>query len=123
MQELSKRVKRLLREQASIAHERELHRELTKLDRAFDEWRSGTISSAELTYRLHKYDTGPARELWKRYNSGPAEISVAYAIVVGILDRDEVPAELLEATSRQIDWFRSLQEQGELRAPDDWDRE
>jgi hypothetical protein len=123
MQEPSKRVKRLLREQAAKAHERELHRELTKLDGRFAEWRSGTISSEELTYRIHKYDTGPARELWKRYNSGPAEISVAYAIVVGILDRDEVPAELLEAISRQIDWFQAEQERGELRAPDDWDGE
>jgi hypothetical protein len=123
MQEPSKRVKRLLREQAAIAHERELHRELTKLDGTFAEWRSGAISSEELTYRIHKYDTGPARELWKRYNSGPAEISVAYAIVVGILDRDEVPAELLEAMGRQIDWLHSQQERGELRAPDDWDGE
>jgi hypothetical protein len=123
MQEPSKKVKRLLREQAAIAHERELHRELAKLDGTFAEWRNGAISSEELTYRIHKYDTGPARELWKRYNSGPAEISVAYAIVVGILDRDEVPAELLEAISRQIDWFESQQERDELRAPDDWDGE
>jgi hypothetical protein len=123
MQELSKRVKRLLREQAATAHERELHRELTKLDGTFAEWRSGAISSEELTFRIHQYETGPSRELWKRYNSGPAEISVAYAIVVGILDEDEVPAELLEAIGRQLDWFRSLQERDELRAPDDWGRE
>ena len=120
MQEPSKRVKRMLREQAAKAHERELHRELTKLDGTFGEWRSGAISSEELTYRIHKYDTGPARELWKRYNSGPAEISVAYAIVVAILNRDEVPAELLEAIGRQLDWAQSLHERGELRAPDDW---
>jgi len=42
-----KKIKRLLREYMIEAYERELHRELTKLDESFTEWRTGTISSGE----------------------------------------------------------------------------
>jgi hypothetical protein len=54
------------------AYERELHRELTKLDQSFAEWRNGTISSGELSHRIHQYETGPSRELFKHYNRGSA---------------------------------------------------
>jgi hypothetical protein len=40
---------------------------------------------------------------------------VAYAIVVGILDEEEVPEELLKAIGGAIEFFRSLQERDELR--------
>ena len=42
-------------------------------------------------------------------------MSVAYAIVVGILDEGEVPEELVEAIGGTIEFFRSLQERDELR--------
>jgi len=116
MTEYPKRIKRLLRETATAAHERELHRELTKLDQPFTEWRSGALSSAELSHRVHQYETGPSRELFNRYNSGQANLNVAYAIVTGILE-NQVPPELLEALSAPLDFFRSLKERGELREP------
>ena len=96
------------------AYERDLHRELTELDQSFAEWRNGAISSGELSHRIHEYETGPSRELFKQYNYGPHDMSVAYAIVVGILDQDEVPTELFEAISGPIDFYRSLQERNEL---------
>jgi hypothetical protein len=116
MTEYSKRIKRLLREWMTEAYEQELYRELTKLDQSFAEWRNGTISSGELSHRIHQYETGPSRELFKYYNHSPRDMTVAYAIVVGILDK--VPAELLEAISGPIDFYRSLQERGELRERD-----
>lgn len=42
-------------------------------------------------------------------------MSVAYAIVVGILDEDEVPGELLKAINGAIAFCQSLQERDELR--------
>ena len=114
----SKRIKRLLREHLAEAYERELQRELTKLDASFAEWRNGAISSGELSHRIHQYETGPSRELFKQYNDGPHDMSVAYAVVVGILDDEKVPAELLEAISRPILFYRSLQERNELRERD-----
>jgi len=118
MHEYPKHIKRLLREAAAAAHEQELHRELGKLDQSFAEWRSGAISSAELSHRVHQYETGPSRELFDRYNSSQPDLSVVYAIVMGILDESQVPPELLEALSRPLDLFRFMRERGELREPD-----
>ena len=115
MTEYSKRVERLMREWLTEAYERELHRELTKLDESFAEWRNGAISSSELSHRIHEWERGPSRALFKHYNHGPQDMSVAYAIVLGILDEEEVPEELLEAIARPIAFFRSLHERHELR--------
>jgi hypothetical protein len=122
MHSYPKAIKRLLREYLAEAHERELHRELTKLDESFAEWRTGAISSGELDHRIHEYKRGPARELYKRYHHGEADLSVAYAIVTGILPEEEMPAELLEALERQLGFYHSWKERNELREPDDWSR-
>jgi hypothetical protein len=116
----SKRIKQLLREYATEAHERELHRELTKVEDSFSEWRQGRITSAELDHQIHKYKIGPARELYKRYNYGELDLAVAYAIVAGVLAEDELRPELLEAISGPITLYRSWQEEGRLRAADDF---
>lgn len=46
-----KPIKRLLHPYLAEAYERELQRELTKLERSFSEWRSGQIGSGELSER------------------------------------------------------------------------
>jgi hypothetical protein len=122
MKSYSKGIKRLLREYSLEAHERELHRELAKLDTDFAEWRQGIICSGEMDDRIHKYKSGPARELWKRYNYVDADMNVAYALVVGILDEDEVPANLIEAIARPLAFYQGMKERNELRDPDDWGR-
>jgi Ca2+-binding EF-hand superfamily protein len=110
MQRYTKKITALLREYSMEAYERELHRELVNLDRIFDKWRDGKISSGELSYQIHQYETGPRRELYKKYNDLSHEVNVAYAIATGILSRDEVPAGLLEAISSLIDFYQSLNE-------------
>jgi len=117
MTEYPKKTKRLIRQFSMEAHERELHRELTKLDESFAEWRRGEIGSGELSFRMHKWDTGPPRELFKKYNSGYQDMNVAYALVTGILDWDEVPEELVEALSRHIAFYESLKAEDNLRMP------
>jgi hypothetical protein len=119
MAQYPKRIKRLLRDWLTVAYERELHRELTKLDRSFEEWRQGQIGSGELSHRIHQYDTGPSRELYRRYNYGEQDMSVAYAIVIGILNRDEVPPDLLQALERLVEFYQSMKDRDELRLPDD----
>ena len=117
MQQYPKNIKRLLREYMGEAYERELHRELTKLDRSFAEWRDGKIGSGELGYRVHQYEAGPSRELYKKYNDSYHDANVAYAIVTGILKRDEISAELLEAISSLLEFYQSLKDRGELKEP------
>lgn len=117
MREYSKKVKKLIREFAAEAHERELHRELTRLDRRFAEWRVGRLSSGELSNEIHQYETGPSRELFKRYNGDLPDMMVAYAIAADILERREIPAELLDALSNLLEYFDQIKERGELKVP------
>jgi hypothetical protein len=118
--EFSKKIKRLIREFLGEAYERELHRELTKLDQSFAAWRSGSIGSGELSDRIHQFEVGPARELWKQYNNrGYEYMSVAYAVVTGILSRDEVPAELLEALEQPMAFYEDLKARDDLLMPEE----
>jgi hypothetical protein len=91
MSDYPKDIKRLLREFAIEAYEGELSRELARLDKSFLEWRDGKISSGELSHRIHQYEMGASRELFKKYNDGEDDFNVAYAIVTGILNREDVP--------------------------------
>ena len=113
-----KPIKKLIRHYMIEAYERELHRELTKLDQSFTEWRQDKISSGELSYRVHQYDTGPSRELFKQYNDGQNDASVAYAIVAGILKQEEIPAELLEALENWLALYQGWKEEGRLAEPE-----
>jgi len=117
MADYSKNVKRLLREFAAEAHEKELARELAQLDKSFSEWRDGKISSGELSYRIHQYETGPARQLFNKYNQGENDFNVAYAIVTDILNRQDVPDELIDAIDKEINFYESLKDAGKLRLP------
>lgn len=42
---------------------------------------------------------------------------VAYAITAGILKREEIPAELLEALAHALEYFERLRKDGELKIP------
>lgn len=119
MHEYPKKIKKLIREFAAEAHERELHRELARLDLRFTEWRNGQIGSGALSDHVHQYETGPSRELFKRYNGDLQDMMVAYAIVAGILKSEEIPAELLEALDGPIRYFKSLSDRGELKMPNE----
>lgn len=117
MKKRPRRINKLLRELAVEAYERELHRELIKLDKCFDEWRSGEISSGKLSRLIHQYDRGPARELFKTYHDDSVEMPVAYAITVGILERDAVPGEVLQALEVPLSFYQSLKERNRLKSP------
>jgi hypothetical protein len=118
MRDYPKKIKKLIRHYMTEAYERELQRELTKLAVSFEEWRKDEISSGEFSYRIHQYEVGPSKELYKKYNYGEADVNVAYAIAAGILSKDELPAELLESLAGPLSFFEELEARGELRKPD-----
>jgi hypothetical protein len=62
MRDIPKQIKRLLREQAMLAHEEELRRALLPIAAAFEEWKKGEISSGELSIRIHEFHQGPSRK-------------------------------------------------------------
>ncbi len=117
MKEYPKPIKKLIRKYMAEAYERELGRELKKLEVSFEQWRSGEISNGEFSYRLHQYEVGPSRELYKQYNCGQADMNVAYAIVLGILNRNEIPPELLEQLAGPLEFYEGMAARGDLRRP------
>jgi len=119
MNDYPKSIKRLLREFAAEAYEKELSRELTRLDESFAEWRGGKINSGELSDRIHQYETGASRELFNKYNEGKNDFNVAYAIVTGILNREDVPEELIQAIDKHLRFYQSQKDDGELQMPGD----
>ena len=44
-------------------------------------------------------------------------MNVAYAIVTGILKREEIPPDLLEVISSDLAFCQSLKEEGDLKKP------
>jgi len=109
MREYSKRMKRLIREYASRAYEAELSRALGELEQQFAAWRSGQISASELSGRIHAFTRGPARELHQRYEANLDDVQVAHAITTGLLPRDTIPTELLEALQPIIGFYECEQ--------------
>ena|SRR5688572_19788519 len=119
MLEFSKAIKRQLREWMIEAYERELHRELTLVDQDFSQWREGQISSGELSYRVDQYNRGPSYRLSELYNDrGSLSYNVAYALVTGILNPDEVPQDVQEAIAPLIALYQKMKDEDDLYDPD-----
>lgn len=105
MAEISKRLRRLLREYAGKAHEAELREALEPLAEAFKRWERGEIDSFDLKELIHRFHQGPAREIYLYYDGRFPAPQVARAIVNGLIDRTTVPAELLDYLAKDIDFY------------------
>lgn len=109
MPETSKRIKRLVREYAAIAHDRELGQALRDLGAHFERWRSGEISPAELNDLIHRFHDGPSRDVWRKYATNRLEPALGLAVATGILRKEELPAELIRHLSALIDFYEAEQ--------------
>ena len=96
MAEFSKTERAELRRLASEAYERELGIHLAELDKSFSEWRNGTLSSSDLSQKIHEFHQHAARDVWSMYQMPHEAILVTRAIELGILREDEVPVTLRE---------------------------
>jgi hypothetical protein len=104
----SKAIRRRLRELAGQAYARELGAELAKLEADFARWRSGEIDPFELSDRIHRFHNGRSRDLYVFYDPRDSEVSVARAVGHRILDRTEVPPEILAALEGKIEYFARM---------------
>ena len=91
MQEVPKRIKRLVREWAVLAHDRDLRKALGERREQFDRWDRGEIDSIDLNDLVHRYHQDTAREIWKRYARSHLEPAVAFAVAAGVLRKEELP--------------------------------
>ncbi len=98
MRNYSKRVRKLIREYAVLAYERELAAELGKLADRVNAWKQGEISPWKLNDEIWNYVKGPQREMWKKYtNKDFLDMVVARAVADGFLKREEVQGGVLES--------------------------
>lgn len=111
MKSASKAVRKMIREWCGIAYQRELSAELGKLHDRFHQWEAGTLSPFELSDAIHKFHQGPARDLYVRYemSRGEDDWLVAGAIAGGLIKREEIPGELLEALTPALSWLKERQ--------------
>ena len=104
--ELSKRLRSVVRDLAAKAYEREMRALLSPLAKDFVNWRTGRKDTWALLDALDRFAV-PRRRLSQRYETSTiAPMTVAYAIVVGLLREDEVPAEVLDALEKPIAFYR-----------------
>ena len=109
MRDTPKRIKRLVREWAGVAHDRDLRKALGEVRVQFWRWERGDISSFELNEFVHQFHDGKSREIWKRYATNHLEPAVASAVAAGILRREELPTELLQHIAGLIEFYEADQ--------------
>jgi len=110
--EIPKKIKRLLREQMGKAYEEEIRRALLPIAVAFEEWKAGGESSGELTDMIHEYHQGIFRDLYNRYNVLSPDLLVPHAIASGILDKRNVPSEILNHFAKIIETYEKEEQRG-----------
>lgn len=102
---------------AAVAYERDLNHALATLHEKFERWRQGQLSPFDLSQAIHEFHNGEARDLFVVYNRLHPSQAVARAVALGIVQRSEVPAELLLSLDQAIAFFSSeLQETSETDA-------
>jgi len=105
MHEVPKRIERLVREWAGVAHDRDLRDALSELRARFDRWDRGEIDSFELNNLIHRFHQDTARQIWKRYATTHLEPAVASAVAAGVLREGELPEELVQHVAPLIEFY------------------
>jgi len=106
--DLPKAMRRVLRELAGKAFDREQERELKKLGTAFDRWRNGEMEIPDLNKAIenHVREGKRRRSSDLYFTNSMLHFGVAHAIVRGVLKPEEVPAELQTALEGLIQYYR-----------------
>ena len=107
MQDAPKQIKRLVREWAGIAHDRDLRKALSELRLQFERWDRGEIDSFELNELVHRFHQDTARDIWNRYATGHLEPAVASAVAAGVLRTEELPAQLVQHIAGLIEFYEA----------------
>jgi hypothetical protein len=107
MENAPKRLRRLIREWAGIAHDRALSKALLELHAQFDRWKRGEITAWDLNDLIQRFHDGASREIWKTYATNRLEPAVAFAVATDILRREELPPELVQHLAGLIEFYEA----------------
>jgi hypothetical protein len=97
--------RRVLRDLAGTAYERELHKAVSDLHDRFHDWMQDRLDTFELSDAIHEFHDGAARDLYVFYVRGRPEMQVARAVAHGLLLRQEVPDSILNELASLIEFF------------------
>jgi hypothetical protein len=99
--------RRMLRQLAGLAWERELASELTQLSDAFAAWRAGQLGPHELSDRIHEFHNGAARDLYGLYTRVHPSQLVARAIGRGLVSDRDAPSSLVAKLAKSVEFYRA----------------
>ena len=106
MEPITRRERKSLRELAHLAYDRELGRELARVEAAFAEWHAGRLDPHGVSAAIHAFHDGVARDLWVLYNRIHPSSTVPRAVATGLLTEDEIPPALLAKLQNAVEFYR-----------------
>jgi hypothetical protein len=107
--ELSKAVKKQLRELVYAAHEKALREPLASLGKQFDRWRRSEINAIQMADLIREFDEGPSREIYRRFTwsrNDDLPRLVADASHTGLLEECALSEEAIRAVRRWLSLYR-----------------
>ena len=117
MEPITRRESKHLRQLAAIAYDRELGRELTRLETSFMDWRAGRLNPHDVSAAIHAFHDGVARDLWVRDNRVDPSSTVPRAIATGLVAESEVPSALLTKLQNALEYYRHEAHRSDSDAP------
>jgi len=94
-------LRQTLRQLAELARERELEQHLARLYQYFQLWRTMEIDNFEMLDMIEQFHKEVATDLNQTYDLMDDNILVTKALAQGLLDKEEVPVEILQRIYRQ----------------------
>ncbi len=82
---------------ANLAYERELHRELSRLQQHLELYRHRENKFFQMTDMKLKFMQETSDEILRLYDHLPPDQAVSRAVALGLLSRDEVPRDMRDA--------------------------
>ena len=122
MEPVTRREGKDLRRLAGVAYDRELARELTRLEASFSEWHAGRLTAHDVSAAIHAFHDGVARDLWVLYNRSNPASTVPRAVVAGLLAEGEVPASLLAKLQNALEYYRQEAARSDADPPEQPER-
>lgn len=89
-----------IRHLAHLAYERELHQALSRVRAHLELWRPRENRFFKVDDLRSRFLSETADEVWRIYDCLPPEQSVGRAMRLGLLAREEIPAEVAAAVVR-----------------------
>lgn len=117
MEPITRREQKSLREFARLAYDRELGRELARVETAFAEWHAGRLDPHAVSAAIHAFHDGVARDLSVLYNRIDPSSTVARAVATGLLEEDEIPPALLAKLQNALEFYRQQSRESDPDAP------